>query len=74
MPVDEILRVPYQVPGSQNWQWINIYTRLSQERINLLESAHYDGGWLILWCQPCCIWIRKNISRLTCTSTPWVTR
>jgi ATP-dependent Clp protease protease subunit len=33
MPVDDILRVPYQVPGSQSWQWINIFTRLSQERI-----------------------------------------
>jgi ATP-dependent Clp protease protease subunit len=38
MPVDEILRVPYQVPGSQNWQWINIYTRLSQERIIFLNQ------------------------------------
>ncbi|MEM6837389.1 MAG: ATP-dependent Clp protease proteolytic subunit [Cyanobacteria bacterium P01_C01_bin.120] len=38
MPVDEILRVPYQVRGSQNWQWINIYTRLSQERIIFLNQ------------------------------------
>jgi ATP-dependent Clp protease protease subunit len=38
MPVDQILRVPYQVPGSQNWQWINIYTRLSQERIIFLNQ------------------------------------
>jgi len=38
MPVDEILRVPYQVPGSQSWQWINIYTRLSQERIIFLNQ------------------------------------
>ena len=38
MPVDEILRVPYQVPGSQKWQWINIYTRLSQERIIFLNQ------------------------------------
>lgn len=38
MPVDDILRVPYQVPGSQNWQWVNIYTRLSQERIIFLNQ------------------------------------
>jgi ATP-dependent Clp protease protease subunit len=38
MPVDETLRVPYQVPGSQSWQWINIYTRLSQERIIFLNQ------------------------------------
>jgi ATP-dependent Clp protease protease subunit len=38
MPVDEILRVPYQLPGSQAWQWINIYTRLSQERIIFLNQ------------------------------------
>ena len=39
MPVDEILRVPYQLPGSQSWQWINIFTRLSQERIIFLNQA-----------------------------------
>ena len=38
MPVDEILRVPYNIPGSPNWQWINIYTRLSQERIIFLNQ------------------------------------
>ncbi len=38
MPVDEILRVPYNLPGSQSWQWINIYTRLSQERIIFLNQ------------------------------------
>ncbi len=38
MPVDEILRVPYQLPGGQAWQWINIYTRLSQERIIFLNQ------------------------------------
>ncbi|WP_008310192.1 ATP-dependent Clp protease proteolytic subunit [Leptolyngbya sp. PCC 6406] len=38
MPVDEILRVPYNIPGSQNWQWLNIYTRLSQERIIFLNQ------------------------------------
>ena len=39
MPVDEVLRVPYQLPGSQSWQWVNIYTRLSQERIIFLNQA-----------------------------------
>ena len=38
MSVDGILRVPYQVPGGQSWQWINIYTRLSQERIIFLNQ------------------------------------
>ena len=38
MPVDELLRVPYSLPGSQAWQWINIYTRLSQERIVFLNQ------------------------------------
>lgn len=37
MPVDDILRVPYQIRGSQSWQWVNIYTRLSQERIIFLN-------------------------------------
>lgn len=36
--MDEILRVPYNVPGSPYWQWINIYTRLSQERIIFLNQ------------------------------------
>lgn len=38
MPVDRVLRVPYSLPGSQAWQWINIYTRLSQERIIFLNQ------------------------------------
>jgi ATP-dependent Clp protease, protease subunit len=36
--MDEILRVPYNLPGSPNWQWINIFTRLSQERIIFLNQ------------------------------------
>jgi ATP-dependent Clp protease, protease subunit len=43
MPVDEILRVPYNLRGSQNWQWINIYTRLSQERIIFLNQPLSTG-------------------------------
>jgi ATP-dependent Clp protease, protease subunit len=43
MPVDDILRVPYNIPGSPNWQWINIYTRLSQERILFLNQPLTDG-------------------------------
>lgn len=43
MPVDEILRVPYNLPGSQYWQWINIYTRMSQERILFLNQPLTDG-------------------------------
>jgi ATP-dependent Clp protease, protease subunit len=38
MSVDEPLRVPYQIPGGRSWQWINIYTRLSQERIIFLNQ------------------------------------
>lgn len=36
--MDEILRVPYNIPGSPAWQWISIYTRLSQERILFLSQ------------------------------------
>ena len=43
MPVDEVLRVPYQIPGSQYWQWVNIYTRLSQERIIFLNQPLTTG-------------------------------
>jgi ATP-dependent Clp protease protease subunit len=43
MPVDGILRVPYNVPGSRYWQWINIYTRMSQERIIFLNQPLTDG-------------------------------
>ena len=38
MPVDRPLRVPYNLPGSQYWQWVSIYTRLSQERIIFLDQ------------------------------------
>lgn len=41
--MDEILRVPYNVPGSPYWQWINIYTRLSQERIIFLNQPITAG-------------------------------
>jgi ATP-dependent Clp protease, protease subunit len=42
MPVDEILRVPYNIPGSPYWQWINIYTRLNQDRILFLNRPLTD--------------------------------
>jgi ATP-dependent Clp protease, protease subunit len=35
---DSTLRVPYNLPGSSQWQWVNIYTRLSQERILFLNQ------------------------------------
>ncbi len=41
--MDELLRVPYNVPGSPYWQWINIYTRLSQERIIFLNQPITSG-------------------------------
>ncbi|MEL6602804.1 MAG: ATP-dependent Clp protease proteolytic subunit [Cyanobacteria bacterium J06614_10] len=43
MPVDRILRVPYNLPGSRSWQWVNIYTRMSQERILFLNQPLTDG-------------------------------
>lgn len=43
MSVDDILRVPYNIPGSPNWQWVNIYTRMSQERILFLNRPITDG-------------------------------
>jgi ATP-dependent Clp protease, protease subunit len=43
MSIDRILKVPYNLPGSQYWQWINIYTRMSQERIIFLNQPITDG-------------------------------
>ena len=43
MSVDRILKVPYNLPGSSAWQWINIYTRMSQERIIFLNQPITDG-------------------------------
>lgn len=43
MPVDSPVRVPYNIPGSQRWQWVNIYTRMSQERILFLTAPLSDG-------------------------------
>lgn len=43
MSVDRPLRVPYNVPGSPYWQWISIYTRLSQDRILFLDDVITDG-------------------------------
>ncbi len=39
MAVESPLRVPYNIPGSQQWQWINIFTRMSQERIIFLNQT-----------------------------------
>lgn len=38
MPFGQPLRVPYNIPGSPYWQWISIYTRLSEERIIFLNQ------------------------------------
>ncbi|MBE9061508.1 ATP-dependent Clp protease proteolytic subunit [cf. Phormidesmis sp. LEGE 11477] len=43
MPVDRIMRVPYNLPGSRSWQWVNIFTRMSQERILFLNQPLTDG-------------------------------
>lgn len=41
--MDEILSVPYIPRGAQQGQWIDIYTRLNQERILFLNQAVTDG-------------------------------
>ncbi|WAL60519.1 ATP-dependent Clp protease proteolytic subunit [Thermocoleostomius sinensis] len=43
MPVERTIRVPYNIPGSPYWQWVNIYTRMSQNRILFLDDAITDG-------------------------------
>jgi ATP-dependent Clp protease, protease subunit len=43
MAVESPMRVPYNLPGSQQWQWINIYTRMSQERIIFLNQTLTTG-------------------------------
>lgn len=43
MSVDGILRVPYNLPGSRSWQWVNVYTRMSQERILFINQPLSDG-------------------------------
>jgi ATP-dependent Clp protease, protease subunit len=42
MPIG-VPSVPYRLPGSQNERWIDIYTRLSQERIIFLSQEVSDG-------------------------------
>lgn len=43
MSVDGVLRVPYNIPGSPQWQWINIYTRMSLERIIFINRPITEG-------------------------------
>ncbi len=43
MSVDGILRVPYNLPGSRSWQWVSVYTRMSQERILFINQPLTDG-------------------------------
>ncbi len=43
MSIDRILKVPYNLPGTSSWQWINLYTRMSQERIIFLNQPITDG-------------------------------
>ena len=38
MPVDSALRVPYNIPGSNQWQWVSIGQRMAQERILFLNQ------------------------------------
>ncbi len=41
--MDDILSVPYIPRGAQQGQWIDIYTRMNQERILFLNQAVTDG-------------------------------
>lgn len=43
MSVERPMRVPYNLPGSRRWAWVNIYTRMSQERILFLNQPLTDG-------------------------------
>jgi ATP-dependent Clp protease protease subunit len=43
MSVDQPLRVPYNIPGSPQWQWVNIYTRMSLERIIFINRPITEG-------------------------------
>ncbi len=43
MSVERPMRVPYNMPGSRRWAWVNIYTRMSQERILFLNQPLTDG-------------------------------
>ena len=43
MSIDRILKVPYNLPGTSSWQWVNLYTRMSQERIIFLNQPITDG-------------------------------
>lgn len=43
MSVERPIRVPYNLPGSRRWAWVNIYTRMSQERILFLNQPLTDG-------------------------------
>jgi ATP-dependent Clp protease protease subunit len=42
MPIG-VPKVPYRLPGSQYEQWVDIYTRLNQERILFLGQEVNDG-------------------------------
>ncbi|MCL2934606.1 MAG: ATP-dependent Clp protease proteolytic subunit, partial [Trichodesmium sp. MAG_R03] len=42
MPIG-VPSVPYRLPGSQYERWIDIYTRLGQERIIFLGQEVTDG-------------------------------
>jgi ATP-dependent Clp protease, protease subunit len=37
------MRVPYRIPGSNNVQWVDLYTRLAFERIIFLNNAIDDN-------------------------------
>ena len=38
MPVNSELQVPYNIPGSNQWQWVSIGQRMAQERILFLNQ------------------------------------
>jgi ATP-dependent Clp protease, protease subunit len=40
---DRILTVPYNIPGSQTWGWVNVYQRMSFERIIFINQPITSG-------------------------------
>ena len=43
MAVDSSLKVPYNIPGGNQWQWVSIDQRMAQERILFLNQSLTTG-------------------------------
>jgi ATP-dependent Clp protease, protease subunit len=40
---DRVLTVPYNLPGTQSWGWVNVYQRMSFERIIFINQPITSG-------------------------------